>query len=373
VRLTEQISTQVSTTLQHSPSDPEILGDWPANGLEHLGACPVCGSTSRTKLYENLTDRVFRCAPGRWTMWRCEGCGSAYLDPRPTRETIHLAYTSYYTHQTPGERPPPPDKWFRRMRRALADGYRNVRYGTHFAGADRFGYVLARLVPHLREPIDVEFRYLPHPGRTVTRRLLDVGCGNGGFLLTARTAGWEVYGCDPDPAGREAAGTSGIEVRSGGIETWADREGWFDAITMSHVIEHVHDPVEVLRATFRLLRPGGRLYVEAPNVGSAGHAMFGHAWLHLDPPRHLVLFDHAILGRLLHEAGFSNLRWARRHGVLQSSIEASLRVERGLDPFRSSLPPGVERPSLLQRVAAKLTPARSEFLTVVATKPETER
>jgi hypothetical protein len=59
--------------------------------------------------------------------------------------------------------------------------------------------------------------------------------------------------------------------------------------------------------------------------------------------------------------------------VLQSSIEASLRVERGLDPFRSSLPPGVERPSLLQRVAAKLTPARSEFLTVVATKPETER
>jgi SAM-dependent methyltransferase len=374
VRLTEQISTQVSTTLQHSPSDPEILGDWPANGLEHLGACPVCGSTSRTKLYENLTDRVFRCAPGRWTMWRCEGCGSAYLDPRPTRETIHLAYTRYYTHEAAAaSAEAAPSGALGRLRRALGNGYRNAKYGTAFPDALAIGRYVTPLFPRIRETIDRQYRLLALPRTPHRPRLLDVGCGNGGFLLTARTAGWEVYGCDPDPAAREVSGTSGIEVRSGGIEAWADCEGWFDAITMSHVIEHVHDPVEVLRATFRLLRPGGRLYVEAPNIGSAGHAMFSHAWLHLDPPRHLVLFDHAILGRLLHEAGFSSLRWARWHGVLQSSIEASLRVERGLDPFRSSLPPGVERPSLLRRVAARLTPARSEFLAVLAKKPEAAR
>ncbi len=59
-------------------------GDWPAEDLEDLGHCPVCGVTERTSLYDNLRDKIFFSAPGAWKMWRCGGCGVGYLDPRPT-------------------------------------------------------------------------------------------------------------------------------------------------------------------------------------------------------------------------------------------------------------------------------------------------
>src|SRR5260221_3119952 len=50
-----------------------------------------------TTLFRSLTDRTFRCAPGRWTLYGCAGCHSAYLDPRPTPQSIGLAYRRYYT------------------------------------------------------------------------------------------------------------------------------------------------------------------------------------------------------------------------------------------------------------------------------------
>src|SRR6266852_6812100 len=80
------------------PSRP-WLEDWPSEGLEAVKCCPVCDSGQRTQLYSNLIDNVFYTAPGHWTLYRCQGCGSAYLDPRPTPEFIHLAYRNYYTHK----------------------------------------------------------------------------------------------------------------------------------------------------------------------------------------------------------------------------------------------------------------------------------
>jgi len=71
---------------------------WPEDGLERVGRCPLCASSSRSVRHTDLSDRLFRAAPGRWTLHDCAGCGGAYVDPRPTRETIGLAYRSYYTH-----------------------------------------------------------------------------------------------------------------------------------------------------------------------------------------------------------------------------------------------------------------------------------
>jgi len=65
---------------------------WLLYGLEYINKCPVCHSTERNLLYEGLTDCVFFCAPGEWTLYRCQKCCSAYFDPRPTPDTIGLAY-----------------------------------------------------------------------------------------------------------------------------------------------------------------------------------------------------------------------------------------------------------------------------------------
>src|SRR5438067_9223839 len=80
-----------------SPPKP-WLENWPDEGLQSVKVCPICDSGKRIQLYSNLIDKVFRTAPGRWTLYQCQGCSSAYLDPRPTPESIHLAYKNYYTH-----------------------------------------------------------------------------------------------------------------------------------------------------------------------------------------------------------------------------------------------------------------------------------
>ncbi|MDQ3139161.1 MAG: hypothetical protein M3Q15_00345, partial [Pseudomonadota bacterium] len=155
----------------------ERLTAWPDDGLERVAACPVCGIAGRALLHADLIDNIFFAAPGTWTMWRCDGCRSAYLDPRPTRDTIGIAYGNYYTH-VPVEASRPTSA-FERFRMTIANGYRNARYGTARQPAVAIGGTLARLVPRLRLPIDTGFRHLPRRPAGVTRRVLDIGCGNG--------------------------------------------------------------------------------------------------------------------------------------------------------------------------------------------------
>jgi SAM-dependent methyltransferase len=121
--------------------------------------------------------------------------------------------------------------------------------------------------------------------------------------------GWRAQGLDPDSAALAGAREAGLSVTQG---TLADLDapehaGAFYAITLSHVIEHLHDPAADMRRAHRLLRPGGLLWIATPNLEALGHRRFGRDWLGLDPPRHLVLFTRASLERLLRSAGFEPL------------------------------------------------------------------
>ena len=53
-----------------------LAGEWPTGGLETLDCCPACGDRRRSVLHEGVTDKVFLCAPGEWTLYRCGGCGA---------------------------------------------------------------------------------------------------------------------------------------------------------------------------------------------------------------------------------------------------------------------------------------------------------
>jgi len=71
------------------------------------------------------------------------------------------------------------------------------------------------------------------------------------------------------------------------------------------VIEHCEDPLGTLRRAFELLRPGGWLYVETPNIESAPASLCGRYWFGIDSPRHLWLFGPSTLQRCLEAAGFN--------------------------------------------------------------------
>lgn len=345
---------------------PSVLEPWPAKELERLGHCPICGAVNRELLHEGVVDIVFFTAPGEWTIWRCDGCHSSYLDPRPTEASIGRAYRDYYTH-IDDEPPTSPTDSFRRVRSALANGYRNARFGTRLLPSLSLGYAVGRLVPPLSAPLDAEYRYMPRPEAN-KNKLLDVGCGGGHWLQRAREAGWNVFGADPDPVASSKSAEAEIAIRQGGAEAWLDEAGTFDVVTSNHSLEHVHDPIKMLRDSFALLRPGGQFFVETPNIDSWGHDFYGRHWLGLDPPRHLILFNQQSLRKALADAGFTTIRQHRRPGMFSALAVYSTRLRAGYG-FTNGRAPAGRLPPLPARIRADLSLKRAEALAFTARKP----
>lgn len=342
---------------------------WPSEGLESLGQCPVCGQTGRGLLHAELTDNAFRTAAGKWSLWKCATCGSAYLDPRPTPDTIHLAYATYYTHQQAAAK----DDYaelnpFRRLRRRLVNGYTNWRYSTRAEPSNSLGVLAAFAIPRLQKILDRQYRHLPRVPEG-GGKLLDVGCGDGSFLSLARSCGWEVVGLEPDPKAVANAAKKGLTVHEGGIEFFAGETGLFDVITLNHVIEHVYEPIKVLEACHALLKPGGQLWLETPNIDSFGHGRFQRNWRGLETPRHLVLFNRRSLSQAFIAAGFPAPRDRASPSPCSGMFKASFAMEHGLSPYEAlAVPKGLKLQAAMAAFAEMFFPSHREFLTVTARK-----
>ena len=286
----------------HEATDKLELEDWPADGLESVAACPVCGSQQRRVLYTGLRDRVFFCAPGEWSLHECLGCGTAYLDPCPTPETIHLAYQTYFTHQT--STPPPSWSPLSELLGRVRAAYLHARYEykpLSSSWADRILRFAAYLHPAWKDGLDASVFHLNAiPGG----HLLEVGCGSGAALQSMQQKGWCVTGLDFDAGAVDNARSKGLDVRHGQLSAQAFADQTFDAVVMGHVIEHVHSPIELLAECRRILKKGGILVVLTPNVNSRGHRHYGRNWRGLEPPRHLQIFSPESLASIAVNAGY---------------------------------------------------------------------
>lgn len=352
--------------LKSSQTSEPWLQSWPLEDLESVQHCPACGRCEKKILYTNLVDKNFLVAAGKWSLWQCRNCNSAYLDQRPSQSSIGRAYETYFTHKPTQKEDPSTLGKFRFLRRALANGYLNQKYGTQHLPASRFGPVVATLLPSQRDAMDAQQRWLPKPRNG--QRLLDVGLGSGGFLLNAIAAGWDAEGVDPDPTAINSASKRGLKAYRGGIDAYSGGVESLDALTISHVIEHVHEPRVVLKQAYKLLKPGGVLYLDTPNIESHGHRRFGRNWLHLDPPRHLVIFSRKSLNHLLCQTGFSNVEYIDRPNVSAASYIASSRLERGLYPFEKDAKSAGWKSRLLS-LRSRVDKSGMEYLTLLAKKP----
>jgi SAM-dependent methyltransferase len=275
------------------------------------------------------------------------------------------AYARYYTHNAG----PSAACSGRGLKVALRNGYLHARWGYDGAPSLALGrWFLGR---RRRAALDLEVRHLPRPeGRA---RLLDVGCGMGAFLATMKARGWEVHGLEPDPAAAAAARAVGIDVRRGTLVDADWPGGSFQAVTMSSVIEHVHDPAEDLAVCRRLLAPGGLIHIVTPNIDALGDERFGRHWRGLEAPRHLVLFNRGSLARLLDACGFEDVTF-HPHYAAEWFWLASGAIERRLAPEAARELPREVRRSLRRegkladrRVARE--PDRAEELVVTARRP----
>jgi hypothetical protein len=169
---------------------------------------------------------------------------------------------------------------------------------------------------------------------------------------------------EPDPAARRAAASDGILV-SASLHDLSDER--FDAVTLSHVLEHVHRPSNLLETLAKKMNAHGHLYIDTPNFDAVGHRLYGRHWRGLEAPRHLVLFNRSALQRTLERAGFANIRFHECPGALQFTQLQSRRIAIGADPYDEEAGPTGAAPGEADYRAA-LSGTNAEFLRVTASR-----
>lgn len=132
-------------------------------------------------------------------------------------------------------------------------------------------------------------------------RLLELGVGSGSLLSAAKIDGYAPVGCDLSPAVCSAVERrTGVDVHCGPLASLAD-DRLFDVIIMNHVLEHVAEPLVLLEAARKRLRPGGLLHLAVPNIDAWEAALAG--WNSYEP-YHLLYFTPTTLRAAAEKAGF---------------------------------------------------------------------
>lgn len=292
--------------------------------------CNLCGST-QSRVEFRAIDYAYH-VPGLFSVVRCSGCGLVYQNPRPCVDELSELYPAHYgPHQdlrSPHELPPLA-RWSRTVERAAASSYyQQLSHSSRSEHRARRPLLWLTLARALQLPV------LPPPEAAVQQspRVLDIGCSTGRFLWRMKSEGWQVAGVEID---REAAGKA-IELLGETVVNKAFEPGLFpaesfDLVTMWNVLEHLPAPLESLREIARLLKRGGWLVVQVPNLDSTEVRFTREMASLLDLPRHFYHYEPRTLSAMLSRAGFRVVRVV--YPIEPTSLYISL--GRRLGPLRN--------------------------------------
>jgi len=143
--------------------------------------------------------------------------------------------------------------------------------------------------------------------------LLDVGAGVGILLHVARQRGFITHGVEVSEwASAYARNERKLDVVAGTLEDAAFPDSQFDVIVINHVLEHVPDPLEVLRTARRILKDDGVIVVGVPNIGSIMAGVLRERWPSLRPEEHIWHFNPSTLRRLIRNADLREVHFEAR-------------------------------------------------------------
>ena len=230
--------------------------------------CPSCESAS---IYPAVSAKDYTVTQEMFEIWHCDDC------------------TLRFTQNVPGAS-------------AIGRYYQSTNYISH---SDTEKGLINRLYHLVRNhTLTGKKKLVEKVTGKETGTLLDVGAGTGAFVNTMKLAGWNVTGLEPDETARQNANKKhGLSLQS--PEHLSNLEAsQFDAITLWHVLEHIHDLHEYLEQFKKIIKPGGRLIIAVPNYTSYDAKVYKEYWAAYDVPRHLYHFSPKSMEQLGQAKGF---------------------------------------------------------------------
>lgn len=277
---------------------------WTHGLLEYLENCPSCKQNTHTSVFRRGDDNI--SWTDIWTLYKCHACNSIYLSPRPDKESLPKAYSTYYTHTNPEDNKDLSDN---SLKTRLINGYLNKRFSLNRANSTLIGFWLFKCLPPLSMKLDIYGRHIPQSLCKSNKKILDIGCGNGNFLYRAQEIGMESYGLETDPMAIKNLEDAGMNVHLGALESAHFPPKKFDYITLNHVIEHVEDPEKLLINIYNILKEDGIVWLALPNPNALGLKIFKKSWKGFHPPFHLFIPSQKVLKKMLENSNFVDIQF----------------------------------------------------------------
>ena len=237
------------------------------NKFQNIACCPVCNSAGIRLAFEG---KDFSVSGEGFDVWECSDCSLRFTQGIPSQEKIGAYYKSenYISHSN------------------TSSGIVNKLY--HWV----------RLIT-----LKIKTGAVKKETGCKTGKLLDIGAGTGAFAGHLLSEGWNVTGLEPDDTARQVASkVHRIELL--GIECLNELPAKeFDAITMWHVLEHVHELQHCVATIGKLLKKNGVALIAVPNYTSWDSGYYGKEWAAYDLPRHLYHFSPASMSKLMQKHG----------------------------------------------------------------------
>ncbi len=218
--------------------------------------CRLCGGKSRQIILQDIITRF----TDRFALNQCDDCALVTTSPMPSDKMLQQYYDQDY--------------------------WQSGRLNSHSSFDTLYRLRMAPIVSAIR-------KYT-----TCDSQILDWGCGDGSFIKLLRSFGLHCFGID---AYKQNLNDPQISATT--IEKADFPDGYFDIITCFHVLEHLADPLTSVKHALRLLKTGGLIIIEVPNLNSIGFQIFKRRWQPLEIPTHLNHFTPATLQMVFEAAG----------------------------------------------------------------------
>lgn len=235
------------------------------NFSELISDCAICHESA--PFWHDLHDDRHGY-PGHFAYHRCPACGLIFQRHFMDAAVLARLYSEYYPRSVFSEADWQPYTWSPSLASWLA--------GRSSA-----------------------YMYIPE-----SVRILDIGCGFGNALGYHRDRRCSVHGTEMDANAQRIAAAQHLDIRHGVFNPADWEPASFDYVTLDQVLEHIYEPLQLLRDIRVVVKPGGTLLLTTPNAGSLTAKLFGQRWIHCHPPYHVMLYTRTAVARVLHDAGF---------------------------------------------------------------------